>query len=159
VPCIDWPGARVYRYRGRLFAVAGQAAASFHEGAWTIGTAFDLGSLGRLDLRPSTGLGLSRERLPSVLRVARRPHGARFRPAGGAHHRPLRKWLQEHGVLPWQREALPLLEVAGEIVAIGDLAYGGTLAAAPGEPSWVVDWTGRPVLTEAEAVGASSGTR
>ena len=154
-----WPGARVYRYRGRLFAVAGQVAPSFREGTWTIGTSFDLGSLGRLDLRPSTGLGLSRERLPSALRVVRRPQGARFRPSGGAHHRPLRKWLQERGVLPWQREALPLLEADGEIVAIGDLAYGGALAAAPDEPSWVVDWTGRPVLTEPEAVAGGGPFR
>lgn len=159
VPCVDWPGARVYRYRGRLFAVAGQVAPSFRDGTWTIGTSFDLGSLGRLDLRPSTGLGLSRERLPSALRVVRRPQGARFRPSGGAHHRPLRKWLQERGVLPWQREALPLLEAGGEIVAIGDLAYGGALAAAPDEPSWVVDWTGRPVLTEAEAVAGGGPFR
>lgn len=153
VPCVDWPGARVYRYRGRLFAVAGQAPESLREGSWMPGTSFDLGTFGRLDLQPSTGAGLSRERLPESLEVVHRPQGGRFRPAGAAYQRPLRKWFQEQGVLPWQRGALPLLEAGGEIVAIGDLAYGGALAAAPGEPSWIVAWSGRPVLTEAEAVG------
>jgi tRNA(Ile)-lysidine synthase len=70
----------------------------------------------------------------------------------------LRKWLQERGVLPWQRDRLPIVEAGGEIVAIGDLVYGGSLAAAPGEASWIVDWSGRPILTEAEALGSPVGT-
>jgi hypothetical protein len=41
----------------------------------------------------------------------------------------------------------------GEVVAIGDLAYGGGLEAAPGEPSWMIAWIGRPVITESEAIG------
>lgn len=158
VPCVDWPGARVHRYRGRLFAVAGQAPYRVREGAWTVGSSFDLGALGRLDLRPSSGVGLSRERLPAALAIVQRPRGGQFRPAGAAHRRPLRKWLQERGVLPWQRDRLPIVEAGGEIVAIGDLAYGGSLAAAPGEASWIVAWSGRPVLTEAEAVGSPAGT-
>jgi len=158
VPCVDWPGARVYRYRGRLFAVAGQVPDPVRGGAWTVGTSFDLGALGRLDLRPSTGIGLSRERLPAALAIVHRPRGGRFLPAGATHRRPLRKWLQERGVLPWQRDRLPIVEAGGEIVAIGDLVYGGSLAAAPGEASWIVDWSGRPILTEAEALGSPVGT-
>ena len=60
-------------------------------------------------------------------------------------------------MLPWQRERLPCLVAGGEIVAIGDLAYGAGLAAAPGEPSWRIAWHGRPLLTETEAT--SGGTR
>jgi tRNA(Ile)-lysidine synthase len=75
-----------------------------------------------------------------------------FRPAGSPHRRELRKWLQERGVLPWMRGTLPCVLAEGEIVAIADLACGGRLAAAPGEPSWRIEWHGRPTVTEAEAI-------
>jgi tRNA(Ile)-lysidine synthase len=155
VPCIDWPGARVYRYRGRLFGTAGGHAATdiLTGSAWSPGTILDLGSFGRLELRPATGVGLSRARLPPDLQVTSRAAGELFRPAGAGHHRPLRKWLQERGVLPWLRQRVPLVIARGEIVAIGDLAYGHGFDAQPGEPSWVVAWQGRPVLTEQEALG------
>jgi tRNA(Ile)-lysidine synthase len=87
--------------------------------------------------------------------VISRPAGAQFRPAGAGHRRPLRKWLQERGVLPWRRDRLPVVSADGEVVAIGDLAYGGTLAAGPEEDSWRIVWHGRPALTEDEATHRS----
>ncbi len=154
VPCVNWPGARVYRYRGRLFGAADddEARGVPPGGTWRLGTAFDLGSFGSLELKPATGIGLSRARLPQDLQVAWRAAGELFRPAGTGHRRPLRKWLQERGVLPWVRQRVPLVIAQGEIVAIGDLAYGHGLDAQPGEPSWVVAWQGRPALTEQEAL-------
>lgn len=156
VPCVDWPGVRVHRYRGRLFAAAGTPPWSGPEAAWSPGSPFHLGAWGRLELRPTQGTGLSRARLPRQLAVVAREAGERFRPAGAAHHRPLRKWLQERGVLPWLRPHVPLVLADGEVVAIGDLAYGGGLEAATGEPSWLVEWVGRPPLTERDATTASA---
>jgi len=156
VPCVNWPGARVYRYRGRLFGTADDPAASHLPplAAWDPGTVFDLGPFGSLELKAATGTGLSRGRLPRELQVTSRTAGELFRPAGAGHRRPLRKWLQERGVLPWLRQRVPLVVAQGEIVAIGDLAYGHGLDAQPGEPSWVVAWHGRPALTEQEALEA-----
>jgi hypothetical protein len=62
----------------------------------------------------------------------------------------LRKWFQDRGVLPWRRDALPLLCAGGEIVAIADLSCAEAFAAQPDEPSWCVCWTGRPRVTEDE---------
>ncbi len=154
VPCVNWPGARVHRYRGRLFADAGVPPLDVREGVWPADGPYDLGASSRLELRASEGVGLSRARLPRQLSVVSRTAGATFRPAGALHHRPLRKWLQECGVLPWRRAGLPLVMAGREVVAIGDLAYGGGLEAAPGEPSWTVAWVGRPAVTESEAIGA-----
>jgi tRNA(Ile)-lysidine synthase len=153
VPQVRWPGVVVHRYRERLYAAAvATDARPWLPGAWQPGQAFDLGWLGRLELVPAQGEGLSRARLTGPLEVGSRPSGGAFRPAGSAHRRPLRKWLQESGVLPWMRSQLPVITFGGEIVAIGDLAYGGVLAAAPGEESWRIAWAGRPPLTEAEAI-------
>jgi len=158
VPETRWPGGVVRRYRSRLYADALPDPApplGVSAGAhWRPGETFDLGALGTLALRPAEGGGLSRARLVEPLLVATRPAGAVFRPAGSAHRRPLRKWLQERGVLPWRRASVPLVFAAGEIVAVGDFAYGGRLAAAADEDAWVIGWQGRPVLTEGEALAA-----
>ena len=154
VPRVNWPGAVVHRYRHHLHALgAAEDAATIAGGSWPVESAFDLGSLGRLTLKPATGVGLRREGLPSVLRVDSRTGGEVFRPAGSAHRRPLRKWLQERGILPWRREQLPLVRAGEEIAAIGDIAYGASYAAGAGEPSWRIAWEGRPALTESEAMG------
>jgi len=159
LPETRWPGAVVRRYRGRLHAAQESAPAQpWQAGSWSPGTEFSLGDHGRLALLPTTGDGLSRVRLPGPLTVTARPPGASFRPAGGAHRRELRKWLQEQGVLPWQRASLPCICAGDEIVAVGDLACGGALAAAPGEPAWRVVWLGRPTLTEAEALAGARRT-
>ena len=153
IPETRWPGGVVRRYRGRLHAATAVAgAAPWQGGEWFPGRRFDLGRLGCLELAEATGPGLSRERLRGALTVLPRPDGAVFRPAGSPHRRELRKWLQERGVLPWMRGTLPCVLAEGEIVAIADLACGGRLAAAPGEPSWRIEWHGRPTVTEAEAI-------
>jgi tRNA(Ile)-lysidine synthase len=158
IPVTRWPGAVVRRYRGRLYASPSDAPANWCPGRWAPGEHFALGSDGHLELVATTGVGLSRGRLASGLDVVSRPEGGTFKPAGHPHHREVRKWLQEHGVLPWRRAALPFVRAGGEIVAIGDLAYGGTLAAAPGEPSWRIVWHDRPTLTEAEARAGHAAT-
>ena len=153
IPETRWPGGIVRRYRGRLHAATPAVGAGpWRGGEWVPGSRFDLGPLGHLELVAAAGPGLSRERVRGALTVLPRPAGAVFRPAGSPHRRELRKWLQERGVLPWMRGSLPCVLAEGEIVAIADLACGGRLAAAPGEPSWRVEWRGRPAVTEAEAI-------
>jgi tRNA(Ile)-lysidine synthase len=151
VPCSNWPGARLYRYRGRLYAeVDASCRATVPAGDWAPGSAYGLGALGALELVAATGVGLSRSKLPAALHVTTRAEGEEFHPAGSQHRRPLRKWLQERGVLPWRRAQVPLIRSGREIVAIGDLAYGTRYVAEPGEPSWAVAWRGRPPITETE---------
>lgn len=154
-PATRWPGAAVHRYRGYLHAEPGLVE-RFADGDWTDaarGAPYVAGAM-CLELTPDVGAGLSQARLPSPLRVAQRRGGELFRPAQGAHRRPLRKWLQEQGVLPWRREDLPLLvDGNGCIVAIADLACAADHAAGPGEPSWRVSWRGRGTVTESDAFG------
>jgi tRNA(Ile)-lysidine synthase len=88
-----------------------------------------------------------------VLELRPRRGGELFCPAPGAHARPLRKWLQERGVLPWLRDRVPLVYAGETLVAIGDFGYGAESAARDGEESWLIHWSERPVLTEAEARG------
>ncbi len=153
VPCARWLDARVYRYRGRLYAARARAPES---GARAIapGQCLDLGADGRLTFEAATGRGVSRARLAAGFELRPRRGGETFQPVGGAHRRPLRKWLQEHGVLPWLRDRIPLLYAGEELACVGDIGMAARLAAGPDEPSWEIRWTGRPTLTEAEALNA-----
>jgi tRNA(Ile)-lysidine synthase len=151
VPCARWQDVRVYRYRGRLYAERARpppVAERLHLSG--DGVALPVG--GRLELRATNGRGLSRVRLPAQLELRPRRGGESFHPMQREHRRPLRKWLQERGVLPWLRDHVPLLYAGEELVCIADLACGAEYAAREGEDSWEVCWRDRPVLTEAEAL-------
>jgi tRNA(Ile)-lysidine synthetase-like protein len=109
-----------------------------------------------LELVPAIGQGLSRARCPGGLDVRRRSGGEHFRPTGSAHRCELRKWLQQHDVLPWRRSELPLLYEPGgarNLVAVADLACDADYAARPDEPSWRIVWHGRGAVTASDVVG------
>jgi tRNA(Ile)-lysidine synthase len=155
IPATRWPGVVVRRYRGRLHAEAARDAEAI-EGSWpTAAGATYLWSAGSaIALLPDVGVGFSRERLPARVDVRRRTGGEAFLPAGGAHHRPLRKWLQEHDVLPWRRQNLPLFFAGGRLIAVADLAVAAEFAARSDEPSWRIGWNQRGAVTEADVLSS-----
>ena len=60
----------------------------------------------------------------SPCRVVARQGGERLLLPGRLHSHALKNVLQELGVPPWEREALPLLrDRGGNLVAVADLAY------------------------------------
>ena len=151
VPVTRWPGAAVYRYRGRLFAVS--AADTRHAAASASvrpGERCALGAGMYLDWKSGTGDGLIRARLPAQVTVQGRSGGERFHEAGKPHSHPLRKWLQERGVVPWQRATIPLVLVCGRLAAVGHIAVANEFAATPGEASWQLEWRQRPLIFESE---------
>lgn len=157
VPEVRWAGVCVRRYRGRLYATAEtDGDGPGRESYWPIEPpapyAWSGGSA--LELEPAVGVGLSRARTPAQLQVRLRRGGESFTPGHGSHRRPLRKWLQEHDVLPWRRADLPLLFAGERLAAVADLAIAGEFAALPGEPSWRVAWRGRAPVTEADVLAS-----
>ena len=98
---------------------------------------------------PEAGLVLTREhaiaqglRLPEscYVTVRRRRGGELLKTGSPPQHRRLKNLWQERGVPPWQRDAMPLLFVGDELIAIWDLATSAdyqqqTLEACPEPPS------------------------
>ncbi len=155
VPETRWPGAVVRRYRGRLHAEAATNVEP-NEGRWSTvrGDTYVWSSGSWMALLPDVGVGFSRERLPAHLDVRKRTGGEAFLPAGGAHHRPLRKWLQERDVLPWRRPTLPLLFAADRLIAVADLGVAADFAARSDEPSWRLAWHQRGAVTAADVLSS-----
>jgi tRNA(Ile)-lysidine synthase len=149
IPETRWPGAVVRRYRGHLLASGHGSPFEAREGEWPLsaGEPYRWSTASRLVLAAATGDGLSRARLPERLSVRRRVGGESFMPAGGAHRRDLRKWLQERDVLPWRRGELPLLFAGDRLLAVADLGVATDFAARSDEPSWRIEWAGRGDVT------------
>ncbi len=156
VPETRWPGAVVRRYRGHLHAAPAADDEAPCAGAWPVlqGAAYAWTATSSLRLVEDVGAGFSRARLPVAVTVRQRTGGEAFLPAGGAHRRPLRKWLQEHDVLPWRRERLPLLWIGAELAAVADLGVAAAFAARADEPSWRVEWAGRGAVTTGDVLAS-----
>ncbi|GGY64904.1 tRNA lysidine(34) synthetase TilS [Marinobacter zhanjiangensis] len=74
------------------------------------------------------------------LRLGHRRGGERLRPGPEGQSRPLKKWLQEQQVPPWERNRLPLVfQGNGELVAIADLWSAPDVAGDEPENGWWLD--------------------
>ena len=82
---------------------------------------------------------------PSPCRVSARQGGERILLPGRTHSHALKNVLQELGVPPWEREALPLVrDRAGELVAVADFAYSADFDAWLREQGARLRWRRSP---------------
>ena len=148
-PCVDWDGFEVRRHRGLMYGNAPLPAfdAELVAQEWNLRTPLMLPEgMGLLRAENTRGAGLAIERLPLPVRVGFRRGGETLRPAGHAHHRDLKKLLQEADILPWWRDRVPLLRVGRKLAAVGDLWIAEQFAAQADEPGWRIVWEGRPPI-------------
>ncbi|MCU7906487.1 MAG: tRNA lysidine(34) synthetase TilS [Candidatus Thiodiazotropha sp. (ex Epidulcina cf. delphinae)] len=142
VPLVTWGGWEVRRYREELrlgyARPAGDPIGPLH---WSDKRLLELpDGLGRLIAKPGEG-GIRAVRWwEGMVEVRFRRGGERCHPAGRAHHRPLKKLLQEWGIPPWERDRLPLIYLDGELVAIPGRIICRPFMAIPGEEAILVDW-------------------
>jgi tRNA(Ile)-lysidine synthase len=148
-PCVSWEGAEIRRYRGRVYGLSPLQPAPGGEIMLSRDEPALLGSgMGTLQLSPIA----QGERLraadcpPEGFRVRFRDGGEVCKPVGQAHHRPLKKWLQESKVVPWMRDRLPLLYAGEELAGVAGLFVCAPFAATNGEPGLRVDWLSHPLL-------------
>lgn len=144
-PVVAWPGARVRRYRDRLYFLTAQDGEPAATRPTSIsGDRVPLGEgLGTLVFRHNAESGLSDALIRSGLELRYRTGGEEIKPAGQRHTRTLKKLLQEAGVLPWMRDRIPLLYVDGRLVAVADLWLADHAVSRPGV---AVIWENRPDL-------------
>jgi tRNA(Ile)-lysidine synthase len=152
LPCVEWDGVQVRRHRGLLYCMRQRPSLEPADAlTWNVSQVLELpAQLGRLRVQRDALGGLAAARLPEALQVHFRQGGEELQPAGDAHHRKLKKLLQDARVLPWWRDRVPLIYAAERLVAVGDLWIAEEFAARGGEDALRIVWEERPGI---EAVG------
>jgi tRNA(Ile)-lysidine synthase len=91
---------------------------------------------------------------PGAVIVRRRGGGETLKPAKSASTQSLQHLCQSQGVLPWLRDALPLVFAGdaprdaprNELIAVADLWMDARWCAAPDEPGLAIKWSGAPIV-------------
>jgi tRNA(Ile)-lysidine synthase len=147
-PAIVWGNKALRRYRQRLFLTETDGPRLEGERPWAtaVGSSIALGAnLGNLTWRAQIG-GIAADALPAVVIVRRRDGGEKLKPARSAKTQTVQHLCQAQGVLPWMRDALPLVFAGDELIAVADLWVEARWRAAPDAPGLKVAWNNAPIL-------------
>jgi tRNA(Ile)-lysidine synthase len=148
LPAVVWGNCALRRYRQRIFLTAAHPPQLQGQHPWATGSAgpLDLGpNLGELRWVPQAG-GLDAARLPQTLIVRPRAGGETLKPAARARTQTVQHLCQSQGVLPWLREALPLVFAGESLVAIGDLWLDARHRVPVGAPGIAIRWERAPII-------------
>ena len=161
-PAVRWAGGEVRRFRGRLYFLAidavphrvGRAARAraADRWEWARGRAYALGpGRGRLRLVPDPSGPIARAALPSRLAVRTRLPGARVALRAGGPRQGLGELMRAAGVLPWERDRLPIVCAGARIVAVPGVLVAAAFAApsgATGAGRLRLEWQDAPAVLE-----------
>ena len=149
LPTIEWGPFALRRYRERLFITKGAVPSLGAPREWCVraGASLDLGpGLGRLRWTPQIG-GLDADRLPDTLCVRRRRGGETLKAGRRAKTQTLQHLCQSMGVLPWMRDALPMVYAGDALIAVADLWQDARWCVAAGAAGFACVWEDAPIVT------------
>jgi tRNA(Ile)-lysidine synthase len=149
LPAVVWGEHALRRYQERLFLSAALPPVLPESQEWSTrdGARLELGAgLGTLRWAEQRG-GLEAARLPPMVSVRRRRGGETLKAAVRARTHTVQHLCQSLGVLPWLRDALPMIHAGETLIAVGDLWQEASFCAAPGAPGLACVWEGGPTLT------------
>jgi tRNA(Ile)-lysidine synthase len=148
-PEVQWGDHVLRRYRDRLFLTPPVLPAIGEplEFRAAEGACVELGSgLGALRWAAQPG-GLDPQRLPLRLCVRRRRGGETLKTAPRARTQTVQHLCQTMGVLPWLRDALPMIYAGDTLIAIGDLWQEARFSVDSGRVGLGCVWENAPALT------------
>ena len=148
-PAIVFGSRALRRYRQRLFVTRADPPRVQEAQSWIAaeGSRVELGpGLGNLTWIAQRG-GIAAQRLPASVSVRRRDGGETLKPASSAKTQTVQHLCQALGVLPWMRDALPLVFVGEELIAVADLWVDVRWCAPAGAPGLQVAWNNAPLIT------------
>jgi tRNA(Ile)-lysidine synthase len=148
-PAIVWGEHALRRYRDRLFLTAAHPPRLGEPREWRIAADAQLHlgqGLGTLRWSRQTG-GIDHDRLPETLVVRQRRGGETLKPQRHGRSVSVQHLCQSLGVVPWMRDALPLVYAGHELIAVGDLWRDVRWCVAPRARGFGCDWHGAPLLT------------
>jgi tRNA(Ile)-lysidine synthase len=148
LPSIVWGDYALRRYRQRVFLTDAHPPRLEGTRHWRVApdSRVDLGpNLGALRWAAQIG-GIDAQRLPETLTVRRRDGGENLKPGVQARTQSVQHLCQSQGVLPWARDALPLVFANGALIAVADLWLDARWCVAPLEEGLAVVWEGGAII-------------
>jgi tRNA(Ile)-lysidine synthase len=147
-PTVVWGNKALRRYRQRLFLTEAEPPRIEEAMPWAaaLGSRIALGgNLGELVWCSQMG-GFAAEALPQVVTVRRRIGGETLKPARSARTQTVQHLCQSLGVLPWLRDALPMVFADNELIAVGDLWLDARRCGAHDAPGLGIAWSSAPLM-------------
>jgi tRNA(Ile)-lysidine synthase len=148
-PAVAWGEHVLRRYRDRLFLTGRVLPAMGEPLDWPLsaGSRLALGAgLGSLRWAERAG-GLDPKRLPPQASVRRRRGGERLKTGARARTQSVQHLCQALGVLPWLRDALPMVYAEETLIAVGDLWQDARSSVASESVGLGCVWEDAPPLT------------
>jgi tRNA(Ile)-lysidine synthase len=148
LPSIVWGNYALRRYRHRVFLTEAHPPRLEGSRRWVAApdSRVELGPhMGRLRWVTQLG-GIDAQRLPESLIVRGREGGEALRPAARAKTQSVQHLCQSQGVLPWMRDALPLVFAEDALIAIADLWLDARWCVPPLEPGFAIMWEQAPII-------------
>lgn len=147
-PKVSWDNVEIRRYQDDLYASIQNcrgdrlvALNDIHASQiiWDLTQALEIPNIGILKAEIKLGQGIRCSAIPDKkVTVKFRSHGERFHPAGRQGSHPLKKLMQEWQIPPWQRDQIPLIYYAEELIAVVGYAISEQFAAQIDENGWVI---------------------
>jgi tRNA(Ile)-lysidine synthase len=148
LPAIVWGNHALRRYRQRVFLTESRPPRLEGTRRWFTApeSRVELGpQLGELCWAAQNG-GIDAQRLPEHLVVRRRTGGETLKPGANAATQSVQHLCQSQGVLPWMRDALPLVFAGDALIAVADLWLDARWCASPGAPCFAISWRQGPII-------------
>jgi tRNA(Ile)-lysidine synthase len=148
LPMVTFGAHALRRYRQRLFLTAASPPRMQTVHRWRLAPGARLSlppPLGSMHCVPQPG-GLDLTRLHAPVTVRARDGGESLKPGPAARTHSVQHLCQERGVLPWLRDALPLVFAGEELVAVADLWLDARWCVAANEPGVALIWENAPTL-------------
>jgi tRNA(Ile)-lysidine synthase len=140
--CIDWQGWQMRRYRDYAYTMPTLPPPVDFTVMWhDVAEVLLPSPHGELHFKYVVGQGISLAKLHlGIAKIRSRHGGESIRVDAERPQRVLKNLLQEHEMLPWQRNLLPLFFCDGDLVCVPGIAIANTYRAQPNEAGVVVVW-------------------
>jgi tRNA(Ile)-lysidine synthase len=148
VPAVIWGGHALRRYRERLFVTVAAVPRLGAPREWRVRSHSQLAlgdGLGTLRWVERSG-GLDLSRLPAALSVRQRSGGESLKIGARGRTQSVQHLCQTMGILPWMRDALPMIYAGESLVAVGDIWSDARWAAGRAEIGGACVWEGAPEI-------------
>jgi len=148
LPAIPWGDHALRRYRQRVFLTEAEPPRLEGTLRWLVKPD------ARLELGPKLGTlrwvahagGIDAGRLPQSVLVRRRDGGETLKPAAQAKTQSVQHLCQSQGVLPWMRDALPLVFADEALIAVADRWLDARWCLGNGAPGFAIIWERAPII-------------